>query len=417
MATEKQRLTFISYSRADKDFALELAQELRSSGFSIWLDQLDIPTGSRWDDEVEKALLECEIFMVIMTPDSIASNNVKDEIGYAIDSNKRIMPVLLENAILPFRLRRFQYVDFTRKSHEEGIEAAKQLLRKLLSEPTSPVSPIPSVARKQEAAPLPVDSEIRPSSTESIELERAKAIQRAKDRERLERQARTLRPVPASSSKIPDHQAQGKPYAKFLPVSIGAGLFVIVFLVAGLAIWPYLPFNSQDITPIPPTTVSPPSGPTLSSTPAPPTSTSTPTATVKATFTSTITETSVVALVAPRDPREFIEFYFDTVIKGNTVIAGYPDHFQFAWYELLTDDFKSVNNSDGFDPWRNMWASYDTWSHSPFSVESRKGETQAIVSGNFAFGAGKPTYKTYCLARVESQYTWWRIDHGQNCTE
>ncbi len=128
MPAEKQRLTFISYSRADKDFALELAGELRSSGFRIWLDQLDIPTGSRWDDEVEKALLECDIFMVILTPHSIASNNVKDEIGYAIDSNKRIMPVLLENAVLPFRLRRFQYVDFTSKSYEEGIEAAKQLL-------------------------------------------------------------------------------------------------------------------------------------------------------------------------------------------------------------------------------------------------------------------------------------------------
>lgn len=143
MPAEKPRLTFISYSRADKDFALGLARELRASGFRIWLDQLDIPTGSRWDDEVEKALDQCEIFMVILTPHSIASNNVKDEIGYAIDCNKRIMPVLLENAILPFRLRRFQYVDFTCKSYEDGIEAAKQLLRNLISEPVLPNAAMP----------------------------------------------------------------------------------------------------------------------------------------------------------------------------------------------------------------------------------------------------------------------------------
>jgi len=138
MAAEKQRLTFISYSRTNRGFALELAKELKASGFLVWFDQLDIPTGARWDDEIEKALTECEIFMVILTNQSIASNNVKDEIGYAIDSNKRILPILLEPVNVPFRIRRFQYVDFTNKSNNEGIDAAKQLLRKLLDEPTGP---------------------------------------------------------------------------------------------------------------------------------------------------------------------------------------------------------------------------------------------------------------------------------------
>lgn len=143
MSTENQRLIFISYSRADRDFALQLATELRSSGFRIWLDQLDIPTGARWDDEVEKALVNCGIFMIILTPHSIASNNVKDEIGYAIDNNKRILPVLLQNAEVPLRLRRFQYVDFTAKTYKEGIESAKQLLRNLGSEPvTAPQQPV-----------------------------------------------------------------------------------------------------------------------------------------------------------------------------------------------------------------------------------------------------------------------------------
>lgn len=59
----KQRGAFISYSRRDKDFAVELARELRAAGYLVWLDQLDIPTGARWDDEVEKALREHEIFL------------------------------------------------------------------------------------------------------------------------------------------------------------------------------------------------------------------------------------------------------------------------------------------------------------------------------------------------------------------
>jgi len=153
---EKQRRTFLSYSRQNKDFALKLAKELKSSGFPVWIDQLDIPTGARWDDELEKALKDCEIFMVILTPASSASDNVKDEIGYAIDTNKRILPILLENADVPLRLRRFQYVDFSNKSYEEGVESAKALLRSLTDTPTGfypRVSPTEETSSKPETSP------------------------------------------------------------------------------------------------------------------------------------------------------------------------------------------------------------------------------------------------------------------------
>jgi hypothetical protein len=72
MVSQNQQRIFISYSRVNKDFAARLAKELKASGFPIWLDVLDIPTGARWDDELEKALAACEIFMVILTPTSVA---------------------------------------------------------------------------------------------------------------------------------------------------------------------------------------------------------------------------------------------------------------------------------------------------------------------------------------------------------
>lgn len=135
MTQEKQRHTFISYSRVNKQFAIKLAQELRAAGFPVWLDLMDIPTGARWDDEIETALRECGIFMTILTPASIASENAKDEIGYAIDHGKRILPVLLENCEIPLRLRRFQYVDFTSMNYDQGVRTAKELLSRLMKEP------------------------------------------------------------------------------------------------------------------------------------------------------------------------------------------------------------------------------------------------------------------------------------------
>jgi hypothetical protein len=111
MSSVKSLQTFVSYSRVNKQFAIRLASELKSAGFSVWMDQFDIPTGARWDDEIEKALRECQIFLFIITPASIASDNAKDEMGYAIDHDKYILPVLLEECEVPLRLRRMQYVD------------------------------------------------------------------------------------------------------------------------------------------------------------------------------------------------------------------------------------------------------------------------------------------------------------------
>lgn len=154
MAPEKQRHTFISYSRVNKNFALKLARELKAAGFPIWLDQMDIPAGARWDDEIEKALRECGIFLTILTPDSIASENAKDEIGYAIDHGKRILPVLLEECEIPLRLRRFQYVDFTSMNYDQGVNAAKELLSKLVKEQSLPVTKKETVNKERPTRPI-----------------------------------------------------------------------------------------------------------------------------------------------------------------------------------------------------------------------------------------------------------------------
>jgi hypothetical protein len=130
----KQQRIFISYSRINKDFALKLAKELKSEGFSVWLDILDIPLGVPWDNEVEKALVACEIFMIILTPASISSENVKDEIGYAINHRKRILPVLLENCAVPLRLSRLQYADFTGMNFNDGILSLQPLLKGLVED-------------------------------------------------------------------------------------------------------------------------------------------------------------------------------------------------------------------------------------------------------------------------------------------
>jgi hypothetical protein len=118
MSAEK---IFFSYSRLDSAFALRLAKDIREEGVEIWLDQLDIPAGARWDVEVEKALVEASCVLVILSPSSIISENVQDEISFALYAGKKILPVMLEECVAPFRLRRLKHIDFS-KNYAEGLE-------------------------------------------------------------------------------------------------------------------------------------------------------------------------------------------------------------------------------------------------------------------------------------------------------
>lgn len=118
---------FFSYARADTEFVLRLAKDLRSAGTNLWVDQLDIRAGDRWDGAVEEALKACPYLLVILSPASVASQNVMDEVSVGLEANKRIVPVRYRDSEIPFRLKRLQYIDFT-VDYDKGFT---QLLKAL----------------------------------------------------------------------------------------------------------------------------------------------------------------------------------------------------------------------------------------------------------------------------------------------
>jgi photosystem II stability/assembly factor-like uncharacterized protein len=156
VAAESQT-AFISYSREDSEFALRLAEDLKAAGAAVWLDQLDIAPGARWARAVEEALAACPRMLVILSPSSANSTNVDDEVSFALEEKKAVIPVLYRDCKIPFRLRPFQFVDF-RGDHALGL---KTLLRALPAElaparvsPASKEIP-PAFANQSTAEPGP----------------------------------------------------------------------------------------------------------------------------------------------------------------------------------------------------------------------------------------------------------------------
>lgn len=123
----KMSAAFFSYSRQDTAFALKLASDLRKNGAEVWLDQLDIKPGERWDQDVQTALTKCASLLVILSPASVDSINVMDEVGFALEGQKLVIPVLYRDCEIPFRLRRVEYVDL-RNDYEKGLQELLKML-------------------------------------------------------------------------------------------------------------------------------------------------------------------------------------------------------------------------------------------------------------------------------------------------
>ncbi|HLF75550.1 MAG TPA: SUMF1/EgtB/PvdO family nonheme iron enzyme [Anaerolineales bacterium] len=169
--------TFISYSRVNSEFVVRLARDLKTAGFDVWLDQLDIPKGARWDDAIEAAVERSSTFMIVLAPESMESQNVKDELSYAIDSGKHILPVVIRPCKIPLRLRRFQYVDFTDKPYKDSLADIKHLLSitRQLGKPVEaePHYEEPASAPLFEAPPIQREPAPQPESLKQGELETA----------------------------------------------------------------------------------------------------------------------------------------------------------------------------------------------------------------------------------------------------
>jgi hypothetical protein len=115
-----REIYFLSYSRSDERFALRLAKDLRDHGVAMWVDQLDIRPSEHWDRAIERAVSACRGLVVILSPRSVASDNVADEISFAIDSGKSVLPVMIEKCVLPLRITRMHVVDAT-GSYEKAL--------------------------------------------------------------------------------------------------------------------------------------------------------------------------------------------------------------------------------------------------------------------------------------------------------
>lgn len=138
---------FTSYSRRDTETVDNIVGKLSQAGMSIWLDREAIKAGNSWRVQIVRAIDTCDAFVLMLSGNSAASDNVRKEIDLAQDSGRVIFAMLLEPVKLPaeirYQLAGLQFIDIQMLGFDKGvnelIEVLKEHLKKIgpVEEPSS----------------------------------------------------------------------------------------------------------------------------------------------------------------------------------------------------------------------------------------------------------------------------------------
>jgi len=93
MAELIERDVFISHEKTDGDVALELAALLRAAGYSTWCYEEDSSAGGSYLVQIDRAIEAARSMVVIVSPHSLRSPHVRNEIVRAYESQKRFIPI------------------------------------------------------------------------------------------------------------------------------------------------------------------------------------------------------------------------------------------------------------------------------------------------------------------------------------
>ncbi|HSJ90258.1 MAG TPA: TIR domain-containing protein [Anaerolineales bacterium] len=96
---------FISYSRRDSEAVDQIVTRLEAENFTVWIDREDIHGGDLWREAIVEAVDNAYAFVLMLSPASAASDNVRKEVDLAEGAGKSLLPTLLAQTQLPARLR------------------------------------------------------------------------------------------------------------------------------------------------------------------------------------------------------------------------------------------------------------------------------------------------------------------------
>ena len=110
---------FVFYSRRDAEFVDRLVSSVSDHGKQVWVDTEAIADADVFPEAIKHAIEGSDAFLFVITPGSVHSAYCENEVEYARDLNKRIVPVLRElvpDSELHEEIRDRNWIPFTEEA-------------------------------------------------------------------------------------------------------------------------------------------------------------------------------------------------------------------------------------------------------------------------------------------------------------
>jgi len=123
---------FLCHSSGDKPVVRDLYRKLRADAINPWLDEVNILPGQDWDLEINEAVRESDAVIVCLSRSSITKEGyvqkeIRAVLGVADEKPEGIIfliPLKLEECVVPEKLRRYQWAElFTESGYEKLLQA------------------------------------------------------------------------------------------------------------------------------------------------------------------------------------------------------------------------------------------------------------------------------------------------------
>jgi hypothetical protein len=95
---------FVCYAHDERDAVIEQIDWLEGQGFAVWFDEA-IEAGSRWSDDLARAVEGCSAFLFFLSPRSVTSRYCLDEVHFALECGRPIVPAEIAPVTLTPGLR------------------------------------------------------------------------------------------------------------------------------------------------------------------------------------------------------------------------------------------------------------------------------------------------------------------------
>jgi formylglycine-generating enzyme required for sulfatase activity len=91
-----QHKLFVSYRSTDSTKVDPLVHRLRSLGYQVWQDKDSIPAGQDWWEAICEGIVGCDVFIFMLSEESVKSFACQAELSYAHELNLPIIPCVIE---------------------------------------------------------------------------------------------------------------------------------------------------------------------------------------------------------------------------------------------------------------------------------------------------------------------------------